>query len=208
MGCIREGGSSAVPVLTREILALSFYHLSLGLCYSSLREVERMRPFNRVCFGCAMNIKGLGYPYERFAICIRPISPLLLFLLFLRCRDICLPKVIIGTGGSALVTQTRSDQFFPNPPFFSRLIWWTNYRCFWSPCSPLPGTKAQFGRFSGPVIPLLQNSVEKCTRALLRRDQQGLQFTNDELLLCTRRSDSGFVQCRIDDHNPVYSLYA
>lgn len=25
------------------------------------------------------------------------------------------------------------------------------------------------------------------------------------LLLCTRRSDSEFVQCRIDDHNPVYS---
>ena len=28
-------------------------------------------PFHYVRFGCAMNIKNLGYPYERFTVCIR-----------------------------------------------------------------------------------------------------------------------------------------
>lgn len=69
-----EGSSSAVPVVDTRDIRTAVLPRFTGPCYSSLREVERMRPFNR-CFGCAMNIKGLGYPYEKFAVCIRPISP-------------------------------------------------------------------------------------------------------------------------------------
>lgn len=188
LGCIGKVVAAQFLWLTQGIFALLFYHVSLGLCYSSLREVERMRPFNR-CFGCAMNIKGLGYPYEKFAICIRPISPCYPFVI--RIVD----KIQNRNRWFSFGCANKTRCLFTSPPFCSRSI-------ERGPTTVVSGRTAVLHLVRWPKLVGFSVSfhitVSKNALSLgeIDKDRNSPMM---RLLLCTRRSDSGFVQRRIDD---------
>ena len=74
-------------------------------------------PFHYVRFGCAMNIKNLGYPYERFTVCIRTylsVVALLLLGLFLRYKHVCLLWAVLVQ----YEVQTKRGGFPHNLYFF------------------------------------------------------------------------------------------
>ena len=68
---IKKGSSSAVPLVDKRNVHADVLLRFLGSLSLTSERGCMVAPFDRVRFGCAMNIKSLGYPYERFAVYIR-----------------------------------------------------------------------------------------------------------------------------------------